>query len=284
MGWESTWEDILNGGPTRWKVDDLTPKRQALNHILMNHHRHASATSSTNEAASFSTSTTATTPHGGAATTISILCPLAGDDPFVVHAWKEGHSVTSIDMVPDAVAAMRRQFSSMSGLDSTDVIDDVEQGEDDWELIVRQPQHPEQDKQPITKIWKHKSGRATLYEGDMLELRTELENQFDAVYDKDSFGALDPDMRPDFCERVAHYLKDGGIVYAEVKFKSTDQRDVGPPFHLEESDLMKEEYFGQNFDYVSSLGELYEITVAGMKQHGHILRRNARYQTNSLEM
>jgi len=284
MGWESTWEDILNGGPTRWKVDDLTPKRQALNHILMSHHRHASAASSTNEAASYnneaasvSTSTTTTTPHIGTATTISILCPLAGDDPFVVHAWKEGHSVTSIDMVPDAVAAMRRQFSSMTGRDLEHGTDDVEQEEDNWELIVTQSQHPEQEHQSITKIWKHKSGRATLYEGDMLERRIELENQFDAVYDKDSFGALDPDMRAAFCERVAHYIKDCGIVYTEVKFKSSDQRDVGPPFHLEKPDLMKEEYFGRNFDYVSSLGELYEISMAGMQQHGHILRRNVRY-------
>ena len=270
MGWGSTWEDILNGGPTRWKVDDLSPKRQALNHILINHQLRESALSSTNESSSSSssTSTATTTGSGTTSTTISILCPLAGDDPFVVHAWQEGHSVTSIDIVPDAVAAMRRQFSNVTGR-----VIDVAEEDKDWELIVVQPQ---QDQQAITKIWKHKSGRATLYEGDMLERRPELENHFDAVYDKDSFGALDPDMRSDFCERVAQYLKDGGIVYTEVKYKSADARECGPPFHLEKPDLMKEEYFGRNFDYTASLGEVYQITIAGMTQHGHVLRRIAR--------
>ena len=266
MGWESLWEDILNGGPTLWKVDDLPPKRQALNHILINHH--ASAASSTNDATL--ASTTPTVQSG--TRTISILCPLAGDDPFVALAWKEGHSMTSIDIVPDAVAAMRRQFSTIACRDA-DLDIDRDEEEDDWELTVMQPQQrQEQAQQSITKIWKHKSGRATLYEGDMLERRHELENQFDAVYDKDSFGALPPGVRTAFCERVAYCLKDGGILYIEVKFRSTDDRKVGPPFHLEESDLMKKEYFGQYFDYIASLGEVYKSPMAGMQQHGHILR------------
>jgi hypothetical protein len=238
MNWGNTWNDILSGGPTRWKVDDLSAKHQALSHIL----KHA---------------TTADEMRP-----LSILCPLAGDDPFVAHAWKMGHSVTSIDIVPAAVGAMRQQFSAQ---------DEGHNGDDeDWELVTQQ--------NPPTKIWKHKSGRATLYEGDVLEGRPELENQFDAVYDKDSFGALDPGMRSAFCERVASYLKDDGILYTEVKFKSADNpaRMVGPPFHLEKADLMEEAYFGSSFDYVASLGEVYKVDMVGVQQHGHILKRLAR--------
>ncbi|KAL3939979.1 MAG: hypothetical protein SGBAC_005405 [Bacillariaceae sp.] len=68
-------------------------------------------------------------------------------------------------------------------------------------------------------VWKHESGRVTLYEGDMLKKRSELVNTFDAVYDKDSFGALTKDLRPAFCERLSDYTKDDATLYIEVKNK-----------------------------------------------------------------
>lgn len=232
MTWANTWKDILKGGPSRWKVDDITAKRIALGHIL----EHAPSTTS--------------------ADPLRIFCPLAGDDPFVVHAWKEGHSVTSIDLVPEAVAAMRQQFATSSP-SSLSI-------EEDWES----------EESGSTTIWKHKSGRATLYVGDVLERRPELEKSFDAVYDKDSFGALDLGMRSAFCERLASYLRENGIIYTEVKFKPPgDGRLSGPPFHVEKDDLMKLENFGSQFEYLASLGQVYEIGMGGMEQHGHVLRR-----------
>lgn len=253
MTWNSTWRDILNGGPTRWKVDDLAIKRQALTHIL---HHHAATTTTTATTTATATTTQDIEP-------LHIFCPLAGDDPFVALAWKEGHSVTSIDMVPEAVALMRQQFSDMN--------EDTKNIDEDWEMVSQV--------NPPTKIWKHKSGRATLYEGDVLEHRPELDNQFDAVYDKDSFGALDVDMRSAFCTRVSSYLKPDGILYTEVKFKLPDnpERAFGPPFHLEKEDLMQPSNFGSNFEYMASLGELYKIkNMPNIQQHGHILRRLAR--------
>ncbi|KAL3929420.1 MAG: hypothetical protein SGBAC_012217, partial [Bacillariaceae sp.] len=141
MGWSDTWGDILNGGSQRWKVDDINAKKIALQHIVDN---------------------TTTTP-------LKILCPLAGDDPFVFHAWSEGHDVTAIDLVPEALATMREQFP------------------DSWSSA------PKEDD---GLVWNHESGRVTLYEGDMLKKRSELVNTFDAIYDKDSFGALTKDLRP----------------------------------------------------------------------------------------
>ena len=229
MTWASTWKDILRGGSTRWKVDDINVKRQSLGHILA----HTNSLPGSNKS------------H------IHIFCPLAGDDPFVYYAWQQGHAVTSIDLVPDAVALMRQQFG---------------QSKDEWDI----------EKNGSTVIWKHKSGRATLYEGDVLENRPELMEKFDAVYDKDSFGALDPKMRRAFCQRLASYTKNDAVVYMEVKYKikNNEGRKSGPPYHLEKDDIMKLEYFGGDFEYVTELGKVYDLTMGGMEQTGHVLRRS----------
>ena len=71
MTWAATWDNILSGGPTRWKVDDLAVKQQALHHLLAQHGDSNSES-------------------------LKILCPLAGDDPFVQLAWSAGHDVTAI--------------------------------------------------------------------------------------------------------------------------------------------------------------------------------------------
>lgn len=223
MGWSETWKDIIQGGSPRWKVDDMDAKKQALGHILK---------------------------YSAAESPLSILCPLAGDDSFVFHAWSEGHEVTAIDLVPEALAAMRQQFGSP----------------EEWSSI---------SKEHAGLIWKHSSGRATLYEGDMLMKRPELEKSFDAIYDKDSFGALTKDLRLKFCERLSDFTKDGATVYIEVKNKASG-RDMGPPFHVEKADLMEETSFGSYFEHVSSLGELYPLKVPGFSQTGHILRRMLR--------
>lgn len=115
-----------------------------------------------------------------------------------------------------------------------------------------------------------------MYEGDILQVRPELMGKFDALYDKDSFGALDPSMRHDFCQRLASYTKIDAVVYMEVKYKddSNGGRLSGPPYHLEKDDIMKIEYFGGNFEYVAELGKVYELNMVGMEQTGHILRRS----------
>lgn len=226
-GWSETWNDILNGGSKRWKVDDVEAKQKALTHIT-------DATSSDN-------------------TPLRILCPLAGDDPFVHYAWSQGHDVTAIDIVPDALKAMRFQFG--------------ENNQEDWSSTSSNGGGG--------VVWKHKSGRATLYEGDMLMKRPELQSSFDVVYDKDSFGALNLDMRRPYCQRLSEFVKSDGLVYVEVKNKESG-REFGPPYHVEKNDLLEESSFGGAFDYVKSLGEVYPLKMGGFKQMGHILRRRLR--------
>lgn len=242
MGWSATWKDILNGGNPRWKVTDLSAKKIALGHIM-----HASKEDGV-----------ASSPS------LNILCPLAGDDEFVHHAWTKGHRVVAIDLVPAAVEAMRNQFSVANDGDGSD------DGGNCW---------LKEERSGGTVVWRHGSGTVTLYESDMLAPLPELEGTFDAVYDKDSFGALDLHMRPKYCERIAAYVKPGaGILYAEVKYKDVDGpgRKSGPPYHVEKEDLMEQGNFGAAFEYVAGLGELYKLTIPGVRQTGHILRRCAR--------
>lgn len=223
MGWNDTWNDIIQGGAKRWKVDDVEKKAIALKHI---------------------------TKHSTPAAEdglLNIFCPLVGDDMFVHHAWSQGHSVTAADLVPAALQAMRDQF----------------QGQGEWNS----------EEFSDKKVWTHDSGRIVLYETDILVKRPELEAKFDAIYDKDSFGALNLEMRKPFCDRMSTYLKDGGVVYTEVKF--SPGKVGGPPFSVTKDDLI-ESFGSKTFEYVASLGKVYDLSFPGMTQTGHILRRIAR--------
>jgi len=231
MGWAETWSDILSGGNQLWKVDNVDAKRIALDHILQHHHHH-----NNNEP-------------------MHILCPLSGDDPFVHYAWSRGHIVTAIDIVPDALKAMRKLFGS----------------DTHWSMSMEEDENKYGSS---SVVWKHKSERVTIIEGDILTNRPALHQSFHVVYDKDSFGAMALHDRTKFCERISEYMKDGGTLYVEVKMKDGGRESGGPPYHVEREDLIK--YFGTYFDYVSSLGEVYGLNIPGMKQTGHILRRSLR--------
>ena len=254
--WSGLWEDILVGGRQLWKVNDIKAKQNALSTILKHTCRHVDKSNDDNNTNQ----------------KLSILCPLAGDDLFVSYAWSQGHSVTAIDLVPEAVAKMRKQFVLPNKEKDDDEEEDGEGGDKDKTDSDAEWTKTERDDGMVQ--WDHSSGRAVLFQGNVFTVMDDLKDVFDAVYDKDSFGALEPTMRSKYCDRLADYLKPGGIVYTEVKNKSDDlpTRFKGPPYHLEKADLMEESNYGRNFDHVTNLGELYEISMPGMKQTGHILK------------
>lgn len=227
MGWGDTWSDILSGGNPRWKITDSQSHQIALSHFRQY--------------------------VQGEPSDISVLCPLAGDDPFIYLLWKSGYSVTTIDLVPAAVEALKEQFSTTDGEDNV------------WSKEERDG----------TIIWKHTSNRATLMVGDALQKRPELDQTFDAVYDKDSFGSLASTMRSAFCTRISEYTKKDAIVYLECKLKSNhaDVKDFGPPYSLTREELMEEGSYGEEWEYVMGLGEVYALGFGGMQQTGHIMKR-----------
>ncbi|GFH54257.1 S-adenosyl-L-methionine-dependent methyltransferase [Chaetoceros tenuissimus] len=185
---------------------------------------------------------------GGDPKDTSIFVPLAGDDPMVKILFDNGYSLTTIDLVPAAVEEMKKQFGS----------------EADWT----------KEEKDNTIIWSHESGRVKLMIGDVLQRRPELENNFDAVYDKDSFGALQKDMRKGYCTRISEYVKSGGTVYLECKLRDNheESKHMGPPFSLLAEDIMDETSYGNSFEHVKALGAVYDISMP-MQQTGHILRR-----------
>lgn len=205
---------------------------------------------------------------------LRIFCPLAGDDPFVHCAWSHGHDVTALDIVPDALDVMRATFGvdasdwssssfSTAAVTAADALTGVgrDDGDDDGGTNA------------AVNIWKHKSGRATLIESDVLTNMPELAKSFDVVYDKDSFGALSLDDRSEYCMRISEYLRDGGVLYVEVVNKDAGRDSGGPPYHVEEEDLMLPCNFGMHFEYVCYLGEVYPLNMDGMTQTGHVLKR-----------
>lgn len=242
MAWSDTWADILNGGSPRWKVDDINAKKIALDYITQHHTTNTISIDDDDQQ-----------KRETNAQPLRILCPLAGDDPFIHYAYSQGHEVTAIDIVPEALEVMRLQFGNAS----------------DWSVVDTNDSSSKEEKQ-----WKHTSGKVTLYEGDILTKRSELVNSFDAIYDKDSFGALNLDMRSAYCKRLSEYIKPNGTVYIEVKYKENEwQRPNGPPYHVEKEDIMNSFGSGSCFEYVKSLGEVYPLSIPNMKQTGHILRR-----------
>jgi hypothetical protein len=226
MGWAETWNDILSGGSTRWKVTDETCHNIALNNFQSHLKENPS--------------------------NVSVFCPLAGDDPFIHLLFSKGYSVTTIDLVPAAVERMKEQFISS-------------EPSSQW---TKQ----ENDQ---TVIWEHSSGRATLMVGDALQKRAHLKGKFDAVYDKDSFGALPIECRQAFCDRIAEYIKPGGILYLECKRKDNHEqvKDQGPPYSLTKEELMQRSNYGRHFQYNEYLGDIYPISMTSAKQTGHILQR-----------
>eukprot|EP00558_Chaetoceros_sp_UNC1202_P001293 CAMPEP_0197261344 /NCGR_PEP_ID=MMETSP1429-20130617/84497_1 /TAXON_ID=49237 /ORGANISM="Chaetoceros sp., Strain UNC1202" /LENGTH=238 /DNA_ID=CAMNT_0042725607 /DNA_START=108 /DNA_END=824 /DNA_ORIENTATION=- len=235
-GWNDTWSDILNGGNPRWKVTDEKCHEKALSHFQ---------------------SFVSTTDTSSSSADISVLCPLAGDDPFVYLLWIMGYSVTTIDLVPDAVEAMKVQFGGSPN---------------DWSKVK-----PDDEKDESV-YWSHVSGRATLVVGDALQHRSTWVNRFDAVYDKDSFGALGVQMRKGFCTRMGEYVKSGGMVYLECKLKDNHEevKGQGPPHSLKKEDLMEATSYGDAFDHVEELGAVYDLPGpmgSTMKQTGHIMKR-----------
>lgn len=230
-GWSSTWKDILNGGNPRWKITCGESHEKAYAHF----ERHV-------------------LKGDNDVKNLSVLCPLAGDDPFVHLLYRKGYSVTAIDLVSEAIEAMKQRF-----------------GDDDSAWT--------KEESDGDIVWKHKDGRATLIVGDALKKRSYLNNSFDAVYDKDSFGALTKDLRKPFCERIADYSKESGIVYLECKLKNgvVGVDSSGPPFSLRKDDLMEaNNYGGSKFEYVEGLGPVYELPGgmnSRMQQTGHVLRR-----------
>lgn len=237
--WAGTWQDMLGGGPKRWKDGE--------------------------DAGNFQVALDAITSRLGA-TELSILIPLAGDTPFVAFAWSQGHHVTALEKVPEAAEQLRKSFPEGTKWHVPRQVGGLELWEVDTIEFVGDP-----FESGLT-LSAGSGPRARIYVGDAFEFVPELESGHDVSVDKDSFGAIPPARRNEYVQVMASYLKPGGVVYLEGKDKPEDQRDAGPPWHLEEGSLTTcWEPAGVKF--VDTMGELYKLSRPGMRQISYWLAK-----------
>jgi len=218
LTWEDTWKDVLRpGGNKRWKDSEGEHVAAVMAEVQK---RYASRS-------------------------VAVLVPLCGDTPVVPTLWQQGHHVTGMELVPQALESMRSQFpgSWSSGTEGN------------------------------FTVWKHESGRAELWQGDIAHAAPSLVERHDVVVDKDSWGALPKDFLPTYTQRVASYMKPGGVIILEAKFKdNAEQRRIGPPFHTEPEDLRKS-WNPNGVSFITTLGERYRLKRAGLHQIQYLLQR-----------
>ena len=174
---------------------------------------------------------------------LRILAPVVQPDLFVQKAWKNGHQVTMLGLVPSAAMAMRSWFGVGAPTEWIEhqlpaTISDQKPKEDEDE-------RNRQSEQSVV-VWQHKSGRANIIVGygletDEGELAQEMlqpavlgivaaeedsdgnvgssSNMFDVVYDHAAIEALDPPSRRQvFRDKLVDCLKEDGYLYTETDF------------------------------------------------------------------
>jgi thiopurine S-methyltransferase len=84
---------------------------------------------------------------------------------------------------------------------------------------------------------------------DALATTAENRAQFDAVFDRAMFCALDPSLRPRFAKAMAHRLKPGGVILS-IAFLKVNHPNVGrPPFAVSAADMCS--IFAEDFELVA---------------------------------
>eukprot|EP01062_Namystynia_karyoxenos_P029038 TRINITY_DN21890_c0_g2_i1.p2 TRINITY_DN21890_c0_g2~~TRINITY_DN21890_c0_g2_i1.p2 ORF type:complete len:266 (+),score=72.06 TRINITY_DN21890_c0_g2_i1:94-798(+) len=217
--WKATWDDIISGGSQRWKDGEREHCRMTLELLR--------------------------TRFGADVGPLRVLVPLSGDTPLCVHLWQAGHTVTAMELIPEACAALRATFPG------------------EW---------TERTEGPWT-IWELAAGRMQIWQGSIFDAAAALEGQHDVVVDKDSWGAVGRDTLPDYTRLVAGYLRPGGWVYLEAIQKDDPAaRLSGPPWHTETAPLA-DSWKPRDVTLVEELGEPYTLTVPGMRRLAWVLRK-----------
>jgi SAM-dependent methyltransferase len=79
---------------------------------------------------------------------------------------------------------------------------------------------------------------------DLFALSSDLDGQFDWVFEHTCFCAIDPGRRTDYVQTVLRLLKPGGKLLA-VFFINPDHDEEGPPYGVSRTEL--KEFFGKYF-------------------------------------
>jgi hypothetical protein len=96
-------------------------------------------------------------------------------------------------------------------------------------------------------------GSITLICGDMfIALERFISDPFDIVYDRHSFGAISPELRPSYARTILSVLRKGssasrpsvlganlGLYFMQVAHRRDASLSAGPPFHITVEEVRK---------------------------------------------
>jgi len=128
----------------------------------------------------------------------TVFVPLCGKTRDMAWLASQGHAVTGVELVGDAIAA----FFEAEGLTPAS--------------------------EPVGELIRHHAGPYTLFEGDLFALTPDMLGKVSAIYDRAALVALPPDMR----QRYAHHLDtlapQAGQLLICLEYDTS--RFDGPPF------------------------------------------------------
>lgn len=88
--WGKSWDDILEGGPSRWKDGEKHLNYKLAHDVL--------------------------TRHGALGDSARVFVPLAGDAAMVPYLHRLGHTVVANEFVSSAVESMKKRFNEGVGI------------------------------------------------------------------------------------------------------------------------------------------------------------------------
>lgn len=159
---------------------------------------------------------------------VRVLIPLCGDTPALKFFAELGCDVTGIELVQTALDLAKTDL--FPSLTFTSTVRDGAGRCDTASVPLDDGGH----------------GSITLICGDLfVALQEYVSNPFDIVYDRHSFGAIQPDMRPLYARTVAAVLRqpssptrpsilgpNAGLYFMQVAHRRDANPSAGPPFHV----------------------------------------------------
>lgn len=128
------------------------------------------------------------------------------------------------------------------------------------ELAKEQPSLEIEAIEANEKYERFQGKSISLLRGDFFDLdETTAGGKFDAVWDRASIIAIQPELREQYVETISKVLKPGGMILLsalERRTGSEEGRKAGPPFSVSEAEVRRL-YEGQ--DWVQSVQLLEEI-------------------------
>eukprot|EP00117_Sycon_ciliatum_P021723 scpid72293/ scgid18956/ Thiopurine S-methyltransferase; Thiopurine methyltransferase len=153
---------------------------------------------------------------------LNVFVPLCGKTVDMLWLNEQGHHISGVDLVRQALD----DFVSENKLTST--VSSVKNG----------------DGEEVTLIKAGENDCFSLFPSDLFKVDCTALGQVDAAWDRGSYVALSPEIRPRYAENMAAVIKPGGRVLMEV-YDYVQSEHAGPPFSTPNDEITSA--FGKNF-------------------------------------